>query len=196
MATTDELAALHGRAQERIGALTVAEVAGLWRLLDVDDLDNTAPAWLAAVLGVVTIRREQSAALARRFMEQYRSLALPGAPPLPAMMVAPIDTAAVATSLRVTGPVAIKASMTRGVSRQVAVQAAQTMTTRSAERHALDGGVRMITDITEADPRASGWRRQVSGGACKFCSAPENQEGSGAFRRHDGCHCKPVPVYR
>lgn len=196
MATTAELAALHGRAQERIGALTVAEVAGLWRLLDVDDLDNTAPAWLAAVLGVVTIRREQSAALARRFMQEYRTLALPGVDLPPPVTLAPIDVAAVTTSLRVTGPIAIKASMTRGVTRQVAVQAAQTMTIRSAERHALDGGVQTIIATTEADPRSSGWRRQVSGGACKFCSDPDNQEGSGAFRRHDGCHCQPVPVYR
>jgi len=195
VATTDELAALHGRAQDRIGALTVAEVAGLWRLLDVDDLDGTAPAWLAAVLGVVTIRRDQSVALALRFMREFRALALPSEAPLPLVTVPPVNVQAVAASLRVTGPVAIKAAMTRGVPLPAATQAAITLSTRSAERHALGGGVDAITAITEADPRSSGWRRRVSGGACKFCSAPENQEGSGAFRRHDGCHCKPVPVY-
>lgn len=196
MATSDELADLHRRAQARLGVLTVAEVAALWRMIDVDDLDGSAPGWIAAALGVVTLRREQSASLARRFLREYRRLVLPNAEPVPPAPPTAIPTAAILTSLRVTGPVAFKSALARGVTRTDAAKAVITLTSRSAERHALDGGVEVITSSTEQDRRAHGWRRDRSGGACDFCSAPANQEGSGAFRRHDGCHCNPVPVYR
>lgn len=191
----EDMARLHREAQARLGALTVAEVDRLWHLLDPEDLDRTAPAWLAAVLGVVTIRREQSAALARRFLREHRATVLPGADPIPPEPPTPVPVAAVATSMRVTGPVAIKAAMTRGVPRTVAEGFARTMTARSAERHTLDGGREVIVASTEADPRSTGWQRSRSAGACKFCSASENQQGQGAFRRHDGCHCTPVPAY-
>lgn len=191
----DDLATLHRRAQARLGALTVAEVDALWHLLDFNDLDRTAPIWLAAVLGVVTVRREQSSALARSFLREHRALMLPNATPLPPAPPTPVPVAAIATSMRVTGPVAIKAAMTRGAPRSIASQAARTMTARSAERHTLDGGREVVVESTANDPRSTGWRRDKSAGACKFCSASENQQGSGAFRRHDGCHCSPVPAY-
>lgn len=194
--TPGELAGYHRTAQARLGALTVVEVDRLWNLLDVDRLDATADAWIAAVLGVVTMRREQSAALARRFLREYRALTLPDAEPIPPAPLAPVPVGAVTTSLRVTGPVAIRAGLARGAPRSIATAAARTMTARAAERHTLDAGRQVVVQSTEADPRATGWRRSRSDGACKFCSAPENQEGSGAFRRHDGCHCTPVPSYR
>lgn len=195
MATPAELADLHRKAQARLGALTITELAALWKILDINDLDGSTPAWLAASLGVVTTRREQSAALARQFLREYRLLALPGAEPAPPAPLPPIDSAAVATSLRVTGPIAIKASLMRGVPRSVADQTAMVTSARSGERHALSGGVGVVEATVNNDRRATGWKRDRSARACKFCSASENQSGSGAFRRHDGCHCQPVPAY-
>lgn len=195
MASADDLADIHDRAQSALGRRTAAKVLALWDLLDPNNLDTSSFRWLSAALGEVLTAHQQSALLAQRFIDRYRALVLPESVPLPPLTLPPPQTQAIATSLRVVGPVSIKAAMARGVPLDRAVRTAQTMVGRAAQRHVLTGGDQVIVDALGRDPEASGWRRRLSGDSCKFCTAPENQTGRGAFRRHDGCDCRPVPAY-
>jgi hypothetical protein len=202
MARTPPGAALtetHRLAQLRIGAATAVRVTSLWRLLDVDDLAATTPVWLSTAMQAITTQHTASAATARRYYQEFRTVEtggpLAGTLPTPGM----IDEA-VSRSLVFTGPTRVERARRMGAPLDRAIDVARVESGRSAQRHALAGGRDTITQAAAADPRAAAWRRVTSAKPCDFCAdlaargAVFTQTTAG-FQAHDGCACTAEPAF-
>jgi hypothetical protein len=190
----------HRAAQAQIGVQTVGQMDTIWPLLDPADLDGTFERWLQAVTPVVTRQRISSARLAGNYLTVFRSLELPAVTPIVPTLSEVVSTEQLATSLLVTGPLAIKRAMLRSVPLAQAVETANVTSAASAMRLALDGGRDTVMQTIENDPRATRWQRVTSGNPCDFCSM---LEGRGAvyasdtvdFAAHDHCTCVAEPGY-
>ena len=102
----------HRLAQSRLGASVVRQMAGLWPLLDPEDLDATVERWLRLALPVVRSQHDASARLAAAYLRTFRNLEAPGIPPLASTMPT-FNPAQATTSLTVTGPVRVKLATAR-----------------------------------------------------------------------------------
>lgn len=191
----------HRQGQVAINARTAARLVVVWRAIDPDRLDQTAEAWATAALAVIRDARAGSAALAARYMTAFRTAEIGGAAAAlvrPAPRV-PADRAAAV--LRITGPVAIKQAVARGVLRDRAVRDARARSTGEAIRQVADGGRRTVLDTVRADPQALGWARVASSQACAFCRMLSSRgsvygaEATADFEAHGGCGCTAEPTY-
>lgn len=193
------IAEAHRLAQLRLGARVVALMRAAFRILDPQDLDKTFVEWLATVEPIVANGRRLSAQMAAAYLIETRRKAVGFDGNFVPTLSSTPDARALRASLLVTGPVSIKNAMTRGVKLANAVDVAGARTAAAAMRHALDGGRETILETVRRDDRATGWRRLVSGRACKFCSSLEGVvtgEQAAGFEAHDGCSCSAEPVFR
>lgn len=195
----ETLTEAHRLAQARIGARTVADMLAAWSLLDPNSLDATTPRWLLVATRLIATRRTESVTLAAGYMRAYRQLVTGSA--FPPVLAAPIDTAAISTSLTITGPVSLKSALTAGRSLADATETAQANASRAGMRHALNGGRDTIAATTEADPASVGYTRVTSGSPCDFCSMLAGRgavysDATAHFQAHDGCSCSAQPGYR
>lgn len=204
MASSPVAAALtehHRLAQLRVGALTAVQVHAIWPLLDLEHLDATFGRWMAGAQAIIGSQYRISAQLAAGYYSTFRRLELGAhAKPFVPVVVDPANADAVRISLLVTGPVSVKAAMTRGVALAAAGAVADGRAAGEAMRHALSGGRDTISQSAGADPRALGWARAASGRACAFCAmlasrGPVYSEGSVDFEAHSHCSCSSEPVY-
>lgn len=188
----------HRLAQARLGASLVRQMAGLWPLLDPEDLDATVERWLRLALPVVRSQHDASARLAAAYLRTFRNLEAPGIPPLASTMPT-FNPAQATTSLTVTGPVRVKLATARGLQVAQAADLGLAQSASAAMRLALNGGRDAIRQTASADPRRTGWERALSGDPCDFCQGLADDAAAGddsaAFVTHDGCGCEPVPVY-
>lgn len=188
-------------AQLRLGATTVALMTKVWPLLNPDDLDGTFDRWLAAVIPIVQTQRRVSAATAANYLTTFRTLVLGADEGFVPTLADRANRKALATSMLVTGPLAVRSALGRGVPIARAVDVAKARSAGAAMRHALDGGRDTIMGAVRADSRAVGWARIASGKACEFCSLLADRgavygEDSADFPSHDHCSCSAEPVYR
>lgn len=179
----------HRLAQNRLGALTVAQMATAWRLIDPTNLDGTAGGWLSVSEGIIAGQRAASSALAANYWRAFRLIELRSGKFSP-VMANPADPTAVRTSLLVTGPYRLKAAMAAGTPLARAVDVAKASSAAAAMRHALNGGRDTLTASSQADPRSSHLERIISATACDFCAAADVEDGF-----HDGCGCTVEPVF-
>lgn len=189
----------HRLAQARLGAVTVARMRTIWRLLNPDALDATFPDWLAAAYPIVQAQRSTSARLAANYLTAFKTLELGTAARIAPVLSETADRQSVATSLLVTGPISVKRAMERGVQLARALPVAEAASSAAAMRHALDGGRQTILQTLRADPDARGWVRVASGGACDFCARLDGKRhptDDADFPAHDGCSCSQEPAYR
>jgi hypothetical protein len=190
----------HRLAQARLGNITKQQVEALWPALDLDRLDATFPAWLEQVNRVVGSAHALSASTAAAYYATFRRLELgPHAKPMTPIR-ATLNGDALATSMEVTGPVAIKSALSRGVALLDAAATARAGSAGAALRRALSGGRDTISETVTEDPRALGWARAADGNACAFCAmlagrGPVYSEDSVDFEAHDHCTCSSEPVY-
>lgn len=206
MAATVEASRLteaHRLAQARLGVLTARQVLAAWPLLDFDDLDGSFGRWLLVVTRLVQAQRRASAALAAGYLTTFRTLELGiTSEPFTPTLADPVDENSLSTSMLVTGPAALRSASARGVPFAKAVDLARAGSSRSAMRHALNGGRDTIAETIKADAKALGYARATSGRACAFClmlasRGPVYKSAvSGDFHAHDGCGCSVEPVYR
>ena len=179
----------------------VRQMLAAFPLLDGTDLDGSFERWLRAVLPIIQAQRTTSARLAANYLTTFRQLEVGETRERLAPILAetaPVE--AVATSLVVTGPAAIKSAIGRGIPLPAAMQNAQATVARAGMRHVLNGGRETITATTRADPRSGGWARVTSGKACDFCSMLAERgavygEASADFQAHDGCSCSAETSY-
>lgn len=200
-ATARRLTEAHRLSQGRLGASTIQAVRAAFRLLDPDDLDGSVERWLRVVTPIITNQRRQSALMAANYLEAFKKLELGSDAVLRAVLADLLPAEQIVTAMTVTGPVSIKAAMTRGVPLGSAVQTAELNTARAGLRLALGGGRDTITETTRADRQAVGWARATSGQPCPFCAMIASRgaiysERSVQFEAHDGCACSAEPVYR
>lgn len=193
----------HRLAQSKLGVLTVQRMVDAWPLLDPENLDGTFARWTRAVVPVVNAQRAVSTTMAANYITTFRTLELGAGAARFAPVLADILVAEhLATSMLVTGPVAIKTAMARGAQLATAVDTAQAQSARAAMRHVLNGGRETVTNTVAADRRALGWARTTSGKPCYRCALYASRgpvyrtEKSSSFESHDGCSCGAEPVYR
>jgi hypothetical protein len=193
---TRQLADAHRQLQGKIGVRTTALVIASFHLLDPEDLDGSADRWLSTTAAVVQGQRAQSAATAAAYLRTLRIAELDEE--FDPVLAEPADPARLATSLAVTGPIGIKANLSRGVPLAKAMDLSVSAVAGAAVRHTLDGGRETVTATAKADPRARGWERVTSGSACDFCESLTDQlftEAGSSFESHDRCMCNASPSY-
>lgn len=204
MASTPQsrrLTEAHRLAQARLGARTVRALLATWALMDPNDLDGSLDRWLTTVIPIINGQRAVSARLAANYLSTFKALEL-GVSAAPLVLADSANTAAVTTSMTVTGPIAVKTHMRTNPVAARAMEVGRTMSARAGMRHVLDGGRSTITQTVQADPQALGWARATSGKPCAFCAMVASRgpvyksEGTADFEPHDGCSCSAEPVYR
>jgi hypothetical protein len=194
------LTAEHRTAQLAVRSHAVSDVLQIWPALDADQLATSWRPVEAALLTVVDRRRAESAGLAGRYFEAFRSTEKVGG--TARAVVANFTSEAIAratTSLRVTGPATI-ARLT-ALHRSTPMETALVRVSGAVSRHVLDGGRETLLISVRADRRAPGWSRVASGNACAVCSMLASRGAvydaqSGAFQAHDHCGCSVEPEYR
>lgn len=205
MASTAEgrrLTEAHRLAQVRIGALISRQVIDSFELLDPADIEGTTERWLRTLTPQVNQYHQASARLSAEYLARFRALELVG----PADSWAPtlagfLPPEQIATSLTVTGPVALRDKLSRGMDLPLALDQAKASAAGSGTRLALDGGRSTVTGAIRSDRRVRGYARVTSGRSCAFCAmlasrGPVYSRDTGAFRSHDHCKCATEPVYR
>lgn len=184
------------RQQRALRALTYADVVALWPRLDLERLDDTFEAFVAAVVAVVTVRRRVAAALARAYLSGLRVAAAPPGASAP-VPDPPLATARLIVDVRIASVVSVKRAMVAGRSVDLASRNALVNTMGAADTAVSDAGRDLIWASVEADPEASGWRRVTSGG-CDFCrKLADGSVMPASYRmpRHKHCQCVPEPVF-
>jgi len=185
-------------AQIRVGAQVIAQLRLLWPMLDVGNLDATAPGWLTAATTVLQQQFRLSAATASTYLEEFRA-AETGLQRLAAIDFPPLPDAA-PTSLMVTGPVQIKRLIGAGVAPAAAKAAVFAEVARTAQLHVLNGGRGALQSGIRSDRRALGYQRVTDGKPCYFCAmlasrGPVYSKRSfvnSRVHRGDGCTLEPV----
>lgn len=190
----------HRLAQARLGAQVVQTMLAIWPLLDPGDLDATTERWIRAATPIIRSQRLASARLAANYLTLFRRLEIGDADPVVPVLAESVDESQVATSLLVTGPVAVKTHMRISPVVARAMDIGRSMSSGSAMRHALDGGRQTVTDTIAIDDRALGWARTVSGHPCGFCAmlasrGPVYRDDTVGFDAHDHCSCGAEPIY-
>ena len=208
MALTSEgraLTEVHRRAQVAIAARAARVSRALWDRLDVADLDRSQRLWLPAQTALLRTSYSESQEMAERYIADYRKAEATG--PTGPVLTPEFSAAATATTMRVHGPVRIKALIGSGVSPSGAHSQAFNKFSGMVRRQTLMGGRMAIDATTGADRSAIGWRRVTDGNPCTFCamlasrgpvySSKEraDQVGGSGLRYHSHCGCTAEIVY-
>jgi hypothetical protein len=227
MATSAQAAALteaHRVQQNKLGALIAYVTAQLWlRSIKADNIDDTAAALVARLIPLIRQQRGESARLARSYYTAFRRLEVQGSDGFKLPELTELNLEALETSLRVTGPVALKTrignlplndltpeSVQAGLLRQAVEETANDIS-GSAMRHTMNGARDEIQSAMAADPVALGYVRTTSGDPCFFCAMLASRGpvysddsfdesdprfiGEGEHKVHDHCACGSEVVY-
>jgi hypothetical protein len=195
------LAQTHMRQQVRdVAAVQAALAVAFDRYMDPGDLDGSFESFLRYAVTLISAGRSRGLVSADRFYRASRLLAELGAT-VPNVVAPVLNLAQTATALRVTGPVAAKRQIAKGVSPVVALQRAKVTMLASAKRQVLDAPRQRLILLSEEDDDARGWARVSDGSPCPFCAmlvarGPVYSRGTVGFIAHDGCGCQPRAVFR
>jgi hypothetical protein len=203
----------HRVEQLAIRARFVRELLRLWPLINVADLDRTALAWIQAVADLILLFRRESASTALRYYSTVRRIDtgedLPDIDLYENFGLG--DPNRIRTSLLVTGPVAFKQRIARGVPELRAWELSKADVAGAASRHVMNGGREMVMDTAEKDKVAVRFARITGDDPCAFCAmlasrGPEYlTEFSATTVRagrpragqsfHDRCQCSILPLF-
>lgn len=209
----ERLVAAHYNGQAQLRTRTVAELVRLWPGLNPADLEGSWPSWSEAVMALIRQRYAESASLSVRYLNALKA-AETGKAMAPQVLAALQDLLTVGlpegqllTSLRITGPVAIKRLTASGMAPADAARRALVLHSGSASRLAQLGGRNALDVGVSKDTDAVGYARVTGPSPCKFCAM---LAGRGAVyksglsagvstemrRYHDHCNCTVEPLYR
>lgn len=196
----DRLTEAHRQGQIALRSEMMRSLQKLWPAMDWSDLDRTFPAWADANATLIRLNHSRSAALAASYLRAYR-ISQGVAGPLAVVTAKPLEPTLVRSVLEITARASAKAAAIRGVAAEQAMANAFVRSSGAATRLAMRGGRETITETIKADPRATGYERVVSAGACKFCQdiagwAKGNDALNSDFEAHDHCGCTAQPTYR
>lgn len=194
----------HRREQAALGG----RIAATASLLVADRLNESNPddGWgslLSELLELIMGGRSISERLAMEFYEHLRGVedAVGDAPAMPDV---PFPTGQVAASMWYTGPRMAKAMVERGDDKYLSARVGDAVG-RSAMRHTLNGGRKVIQGAVISDRGAWGWARVTDANPCDFCKmlatrgpvykSAKTAGRSDLHRYHDSCGCSVVPVF-
>lgn len=165
---------------------------------DVTDIDNWWDQVSPQIQQEILTGQSALARLARGYLVQHARLE---GVTIAAAVIEP-NARQIATSLRVSGPVAFKTQMAAGGSEVQATRVMASQLQGAATRLVLEGD-RETTMRTFTDNDAiEGWRRVAGRSSpCPFClmligRGAVYSKASARFQSHDRCSCKPELLYR
>lgn len=203
MARTPEgqiLTRQHRRRQVGIRATAIRDLTSLWRAVDPLDLGRTIGPFATAASVVVRARNRDSAAVAGRYFEAFRSAEGVGGALTVLLGEAPPSELAVGL-LRGAGLAGIIRARRAGHSPQAAARNGFVATAGTASNLVLGGAREVITQATASDRASTGrWQRVTSGDPCAFCASlaargPVFTAETADFQAHAACACVPEPAY-
>lgn len=173
-------------------------------LLDPRDLTGSTPRYVPVAAELVRRTRARAAAVALNFYSALRAaeaLDLPDVEPFVPSLPPPPATNLLQASMAVTGPIAAKSSLARGLLIDEAMDKALTATFGAMTRH-VEGGPRDVARHNSTrDSFSNGWMRRSGGTPCPFCAmlisrGPVYKSSASAdFKAHDRCHCKAIAFF-
>lgn len=202
MAITAEGRALteaHRRAQVGVSTSSVADLRGVWPILDLND-PRTFPEYARWAQLVIASGRSKSAATTAAYLRSFR-LAEGVTGPLSVALAAELANEAAMTSLLVTGPVAYRTAIRGGKTPERASQIALSQTSGAIVRLVQNSGRETIVNTILRDDKAHGVARVTDGKPCAFCAmlasrgAVYKSEMTADFKAHDKCGCQAEPIY-
>ena len=193
------------RNQAALGGRVAVGAAALVRMrLVPEDPDRGWADLLAELLELIRGGRNVSERLAMEFYRYLREVEDAAGPP-PDEPATEFPTDAVVGSMIWTGPRMAKAMRRRGDDTNLPGRVG-VMVGRSAMRHTLNGGRRVIRGQVLDDGSAWGWARVTDADPCEFCKmlasrGPVYKSARSAgrvdlHRYHDGCGCNVVPLFK
>lgn len=187
-----ELAAQHRQAQVAVRAAALRDYLRIWPLWDGSD--STFRTLVDAAVPLAREHHRRSTVVALDYYTAARRAERPGGRPTPQR--AEFDAAAVAGTLYVTGRDMTRRAIAGGRLAEAAMQTALVRTSGTLGRLVLAGGRETIALTADADPRAAGYERVLSPGACDFCQSIANEgTTNGDFAAHDHCACGAAVVF-
>ncbi|MDH2392325.1 hypothetical protein QCN29_26820 [Streptomyces sp. HNM0663] len=165
---------------------------------DVDDIDGWWDQVAPQVQEEILTGQSALARLARGYLAQHARLE---GVSLVAAVVEP-DPEQIATSLRVSGPVAFKTHMADSGSETASVRTMASQMQGSATRLVLEGDRQTTMQTFQARDEVEGWRRVAGRSSpCPFClmligRGAVYSKATARFQSHDRCSCKPELLYR
>lgn len=194
-----ELTEAHRIAQAREGAASVLEARQAWSMLDLNDLDGSAGAWMAVQSSLLRKRYMTSRSIASEYIPEYRMAEIGTRDGVIARPL--FDDAAAAITLRVAGPIAVKGYIGKGYPPERAYMMARSEVVGRAPEWVLRGGRATIGRTARQDRRVRGYRRVSSGRPCAFCGMivargiTANDFSNAGFSAHKHCACSAELVY-
>ena len=201
----------HRAAQTRIATSTALRLVDSWQLLDLTNLDATSRLWLDTAVPIVESGAKESAKLASTYYEQFRRLELGANTTFSPVVADTVNTKAIETSLRVTGPVDLKRQMAYRLLKE-AGDTARLRMVGAGIRHTLDAGRATIRDNVDLDNQATGLARVTASDPCWFCAMLASRgpvykdtsfnksdprfAGGGDQKVHDHCRCSLEPAFK
>ena len=225
MALTTQAAALteaHRVEQNKNGALVAYVVAQLWlRSIDANDISGSAAKLIERLIPLLRGRRKDSALLARQYYPAFRRLEGMQGDGFKLPDLSELNVEQLATSLRVTGPVAAMnriGSLPVGEDGRVnpvliraAIEDTAVDISGAATRHVMNGGRDELQNAVQADELALGYVRVTDADPCYFCAMLASRGpvygddsfdesdprfiGEGSHKVHDHCGCSVEPVF-
>lgn len=195
MARTDAgalLTAQHRRAQMALRAAALRDYLTVWPLWDGEP--GSFARLVAATVPIVRAHHRLSGAVAVAYYQSFRAAERAAGAATPRL--ATLDELAVAGTLYLTGREMTRRAIEAGHSPQAAMRTALVRTSGTVGRFALAGGRDTLVGSTRDDPRARGYRRVLSPGACGFCQQiAANGTADDDFQAHDHCGCAAEPHF-
>lgn len=203
-AAARKLTVEHRRQLALVGDVAVGQITRLARRADPVDIDAWWETQEAAAARIVTTGFRSSAELGARYMVDHARA--DGVSVTVARGVRP-NREEIATSLRVTGPVAFKQQMHISGSEQAALRTMVQRLGGAVNRLTLGGERTMVMRTFSQNRQIAGWQRITSGDPCAFCAMLASRgavyrRGGGVarasditFAAHDSCRCTAEPLY-
>lgn len=192
MAVRDQLIVVQRREQIAIRAAAVRQFQELWPIWRGDESSfNTL---ITAAVPAIQAFHAQSAELAVNYYDVLRRLERPGGS---RFVPTPVDlnVDALRISLYTTGRNMTRRALDAGQAPEAAMAAALVRTAGTVTRFTLAGGRDTLVAAVRDDPRADGYERIVSAGACDFCQGLAGSIRTDDFSAHDHCACGVAPAW-
>jgi hypothetical protein len=184
----------HITAQQRLRALARRGVEVIWRDLGSYDQADLGR-WLARVLPLVDAAQRQGAALTGAYIARAlgrRPIGLD----VKLLTGAAVRNGAAPAEVYRRPLVGLWADLKDGKPYDAAVAAGMARAAMTAATDVQLTQRAVLGAVQAADPQIVGYRREIDGGACPFCSALQGafSRDGGAGSLHPGCGCSWTPV--
>jgi hypothetical protein len=193
--------AIQARQQQLLlRAAVFRQLAALWPLLDVQNLDDSFLGWAYPASQLVNRGHLASVGLAAQYLRAARAdSAVPGPPTI--VFAPPLEPLRTGAVLRITGPVAVKIAIGNGKDPAAAMQIGSVLSSGAATKLVLAGARDTVVGSVKADRTRPKWERIASPTACDFCAMLADRgsvyasEDTASFEAHGNCGCSAAVEY-